>query len=337
MIDKVTIRAFKGIDRVELELAPVTVLVGANGSGKSSVLEGIRGLRAFAFEGHATEAMKLARATGRPGTFVARPSGGGPGVEVGAPSGGTNWVVGWGADDPPPTFPAVIYSAVSPRELSRPSRLSPEGVDLQPDGSGLAAHVTNLRLEFPQRFDDLVARLRRLVPAVRAVRSRSMPAHARYPAMAQGQLIDDTPSGTLFQLLFDFEGAEGIPQAAVSAGTLAATYLLAQAEAARSAEAILLVDDVETGLHPAAQLEMMGILRELAADGDHLRVVVTTHSPYVVDAVEPSTVWVLGPGPKGGSVARRLDSHPDAKKSLEVLTAGEFWGSVGEDWVGEPA
>jgi predicted ATPase len=37
----VSIRNFKSIERLDLELAPLTILVGANGSGKTSILEAV--------------------------------------------------------------------------------------------------------------------------------------------------------------------------------------------------------------------------------------------------------------------------------------------------------
>ena len=41
LLTKVTIKNFKAIEKTELDLAPFTVIVGANGSGKSSVLQAL--------------------------------------------------------------------------------------------------------------------------------------------------------------------------------------------------------------------------------------------------------------------------------------------------------
>jgi len=30
---------------------------------------------------------------------------------------------------------------------------------------------------------------------------------------------------------------------------------------------------------------------------------------------------------------KRLDEHPDVEWAKQTLTTGEFWDSVGEDWV----
>ena len=61
----------------------------------------------------------------------------------------------------------------------------------------------------------------------------------------------------------------------------------------------------------------------------------TTHSPYIIDEVEPSDIWLLNDGPNGKIDICPLNKYPDAEKALEVLSAGELWSSIGEDWVGK--
>jgi len=41
MITKLSIKNFRGIEKGELELAPLTILLGGNNSGKSSILEAL--------------------------------------------------------------------------------------------------------------------------------------------------------------------------------------------------------------------------------------------------------------------------------------------------------
>ena len=41
MITKLSIKNFRGIERGELELAPLTILLGGNNSGKSTILEAL--------------------------------------------------------------------------------------------------------------------------------------------------------------------------------------------------------------------------------------------------------------------------------------------------------
>lgn len=65
MIDKINIKAFKSIENVSLELGKVNVFVGANGSGKSNILEGV-GILSAAAHGRVDDMALLIRGV-RPG------------------------------------------------------------------------------------------------------------------------------------------------------------------------------------------------------------------------------------------------------------------------------
>jgi energy-coupling factor transporter ATP-binding protein EcfA2 len=65
MIDKVTIKSFKSIEHLELELGRLNVFVGANGSGKSNLLEAI-GVLSAAADGKVNDQTLLQRGV-RPG------------------------------------------------------------------------------------------------------------------------------------------------------------------------------------------------------------------------------------------------------------------------------
>lgn len=64
-----------------------------------------------------------------------------------------------------------------------------------------------------------------------------------------------------------------------------------------------------------------------------VQVIFTTHSPYIVDELEPQEVIVLALDEAGHTVARSLADHPDAQRALSVLTTGEFLAAEGEEWV----
>lgn len=53
MIEHITIRNFKSIGDVNVDLSPVTVLIGRSGVGKSNFLRAIRFLRNFLLQGDA--------------------------------------------------------------------------------------------------------------------------------------------------------------------------------------------------------------------------------------------------------------------------------------------
>src|SRR5215467_3923666 len=49
MLTKITVKSFKSLESIEVDLGSVNVFVGANGSGKSNLLEAIGVLGAAAF------------------------------------------------------------------------------------------------------------------------------------------------------------------------------------------------------------------------------------------------------------------------------------------------
>ena len=52
-----------------------------------------------------------------------------------------------------------------------------------------------------------------------------------------------------------------------------------------------------------------------------------TNNPYVVDCFPAESVFVWDSGGK-----KRLDQHPDWLEWKDVMSTGEFWSMVGEDW-----
>ena len=90
----------------------------------------------------------------------------------------------------------------------------------------------------------------------------------------------------------------------------------------------------DQGLHPEAQARLVTALRRLLAGRPGLQLVCTSHSPYLLDHVEPSEVQVMS-WADGRVSAARLDLHEDWPRWQGKLQTGEFWQSVGEDWVSE--
>ena len=99
---------------------------------------------------------------------------------------------------------------------------------------------------------------------------------------------------------------------------------------------LLLIDDIEKGLHPTAQAQLVAILREFLAEDPGLQIICTSHSPYLLHNFAIDEVGVMKLGPDGLARYQRLRDHPDVEKWKDALSAGELWSSVGEDWIAEP-
>jgi hypothetical protein len=181
-------------------------------------------------------------------------------------------------------------------------------------------------------------RIRDVLPQVERLRTRPAKVALNEPAQVstRGKEIHylETREVIGHELLFDLTDAPGIPARAVSEGTLLVTALLTATVWNQGAD-LLLIDDLEKGLHPKAQREMVSALKRLqeidAEPADHLL------DPFAVHRrrVDGGTSLDLVADDERGVIARRLSDHPRAADALKVLTTGEFLDAEGEDWVRE--
>jgi predicted ATPase len=98
---------------------------------------------------------------------------------------------------------------------------------------------------------------------------------------------------------------------------------------------LVLLDDLDKALHPVAQRDLVQMIRRLADRARNVQIVATAHSPFVLDALKPEVVLVVGSDSPGSSRVCRLDKHPAWEKKGQYLAAGEFWSAIGEGWVAE--
>lgn len=203
------------------------------------------------------------------------------------------------------------------------------------DGSGLASVIRYLMTFNKEQFESIQIALKEIVPTVKEVRVglAKIEILERKSLSINTQMLPyDEPREVIGdELVFDTTSAKDVPAHAMSEGTLLVLGLLTLIIGPNSPNLILL-DDIEQGLHPLAQRLLMKTLKILA-EKYNKQILLTSHSPYIVDELEAKDVWVMATDKEGISHCKRLSDHPDAKRLLEVLTTGEFSGAVGEDWV----
>jgi predicted ATPase len=98
---------------------------------------------------------------------------------------------------------------------------------------------------------------------------------------------------------------------------------------------LLLLDDIEHGLHPLAQKSLLEFLRKIMERFPNLQVVATAHSPYLLDYLKSEEVRLLTIDPDGYSVCGKLTDHPQFEKWKGEMAPGEMWSLFGEKWLGE--
>ncbi len=229
-----------------------------------------------------------------------------------------------------------VYFKASPEKLAQPSGLEEIPPKLSSDGSGLSSVIANLILSEPARLQAIEQALCKIVPTVKKIKAN----HAKVlevetiysiteNAHPRRQQRSNSKPG--YEVVFDTLSADAVPAHAMSEGTLLILGMLTLLQNPNP-PIIFLIEDVEQGLHPLAQRQLMQTLKDFAEKHDR-QIIVTSHSPYIVDALDAKDVWVMATDKEGISHTKRLSDHPDAKRALDVLTTGELWDAEGENWV----
>ncbi len=91
----------------------------------------------------------------------------------------------------------------------------------------------------------------------------------------------------------------------------------------------LCIEEPENGLYHKLLESLAQEFREHATGRKGgSQVFITTHQPYLVDALEPSEVWILEKGPDGFSIIRRASKDETVKNLVaEGLPLGGLWYS----------
>jgi predicted ATPase len=365
MIDEVFLANYRGHKATRVPLGRFTLLVGDNAVGKTTVLEAIhlaleavtkppsvlyqgpRSLKWLMKYG-ATERMEI-RLTGPQWWLSIRAS------DPEKPDEMTYVWSSGGVDRGPfplvrlvdpqeseakPLLPGMGNGApvlrLDLRQLAQPSTSNDEKPKIEADGSGLATALFFLKGIDLERFQRLEAALRKVVPSFASLTFERVKQTRQQTRMltVENQLVPISEAVTSFAegLILNFTDGTPLPAHSVSEGTLLALGVLGVAHLPIM-PSLLLIEDIDRGLHPRAQAELVAVLRELLDSVLPFQIVATTHSPYLADSFAPEDVVVLG-RPSGGDVeARRLSEHPD-KKLLKTLTSGEFLSASGKDWFG---
>ncbi len=320
MIKAVKVVNFRVLKHVDVVFEQFTVLVGPNGSGKTTLLRAFLALRSdggdvlkelpgrtifSSFVDNVTELTVIS--TGAGSSVLAQ----GPTkeTEVADPL-FKSWEI---------RVNSTEFLQLDGPSLRATSYHQSAGQRIQPTGQDLAAAVADLLLTKRRSVEELTKLLRQIVPGVVEI-----------------QAVRDTnnTNAPAYRVAVEFETAGVVDAPHISEGTLMALAILLSVVA--NAPKILLIDDIDKGLHPAAQAELVEILRGVLKANPDMQIIATTHSPYLLDCFDPSEVRVMTLGEDGFAQCKKLTEHPNFAEWEGALKAGEMWASVGEDWIREP-
>jgi predicted ATPase len=114
----------------------------------------------------------------------------------------------------------------------------------------------------------------------------------------------------------------------VSDGVMFSLAFIAIAHQPRPPQ-VLLIEEPETGVHHASLKEIVRTLKHLS-DDKGVQVILTTHSPYLLDHVEPEEVFVFSKGEDGAVRAKKFSDHPDVETLRKHFKTGELWTGFDE-------
>jgi predicted ATPase len=157
--------------------------------------------------------------------------------------------------------------------------------------TGLQPALAAMALNDPDSWLRLQADLRQIIPTISRLR------HSK------------TASHQSAALLFETVGGESLPAWQVSEGTLVFLGLLT-ALYVYGPQSLFLLDDLDRGLHPKAQRELISLLHGRLEEYPDLQIVAATHSPYLLDCMNANAVRMTFLGEDGRTVCAPLASHP---------------------------
>jgi len=200
---------------------------------------------------------------------------------------------------------------------------------MEPSGFGLALLLDDILGFDRDKFINMERHFREIFPWVRLIKLMPEPAF-RTPANDPSQipmLERADGKGIFFESV---DKGELIPAPQASDGVLLVLAYLAILNLPRPPR-LLLIEEPETGVHPRRLREVLGILRKMVEQQDRTQVVMTTHSPYVLDLFAPEEVTLCQREGDGSVSLHPLSQSAAVREQIDVFTLGEIWTAEGDE------
>ncbi len=205
---------------------------------------------------------------------------------------------------------------------------------LEPNGFGLALLQDEILSFDRDRFVQLEKQFTKIFPHIKSIKLIQEKAY-RAP-------VDNPEKITILNkadgkgLYFELRGSgQLVPASQASDGTLIVLAYLSILYLPKPPR-LLLLEEPENGIHPKRLRDILKILRDLVHEQSHTQVVLTTHSPYVLDLFKPEEVTLCNKLEETGEIkATRMSDSPTVLQQLDVFTLGEIWTSEGDKKIAE--
>ncbi|PAX59731.1 AAA family ATPase [Brunnivagina elsteri] len=188
----------------------------------------------------------------------------------------------------------------------------PSSHGMDKTGQGIVDALADILLNNRKSFDELEERLTRLVPNIQRISL-----HRR-------------EDRTFVMELIDRYSEHHIPASDISDGTLRILAFLT-ALYQDNTPSIICFEEIENGVHPWLLHKMMELLKIISTDGitgKPVQVLITTHSPLLLNYVEPHQVRAVELDNEGKTQIHALPV--DSERFQKALEA--YDGALGELW-----
>jgi predicted ATPase len=337
VIASVQFKRFKALRATSVRLGPFNLVIGPNGSGKTSLVQALLRLRTLARApgpGPVDSGMAGPRRDGSPEiVFRFTPPDADIEVHLGCRSEQVCdllQVRHADTDDARRRWEALRtrLGGIRAYRLDHYAMAAPvartEGAELASNGHNLAAVLAVMHAERPETFARLEAEFRRVLPDFAAIETR---------AVGEGSV-------ELGLRLID--GGELVTAENASQGALHTLAMLALSFASRP-PSLLCLEEADRGIHPRLLREVRDALYRLshpASVGEQrepVQIVATTHSPYLLDLFRDHPEEVVIAHKQGRNATfERLSDRADVREILAEGSLGDIWfsgilGGVPED------
>lgn len=216
-------------------------------------------------------------------------------------------------------------------ELGAISMLPPDRKQpFDPTGYGLGTCLAELKLYNDHAFNKISSSFCELFAEFKGIGFRRI--QSQY--WLRDQFKRRTHGGTadcFEMILFRQDGVE-VPASLASGGTLVTLAFLTIAELGGG---LLLIEEPENGLHPGRLKEVVEMLRRVCQTRPGAQVILTTHSPFLLDYVEPHEVRLFYRDEQSEVRVHHLEDTPDIKDRLKYMMLGELVFNEWDNFVEE--
>ena len=293
MLTNIKISRYKSLFEVNVDLEPLTVLIGPNGSGKSNFCESLK-----AFNQAYNEKTDTSR------TWMH--------IEIGHHPQENENVFWRGVKDDKIILKTKGHvSKVESYNFIPTEIIKQLGDDISLSGLGVVNSLTKVLFDDRDKFMELESRFTELVPNI-----------------ARIKLDQDTNGNKLF--LIDKYSGYPIPSDNISDGTLRILAFLVALYDVRQPD-LICFEEPENGIHPWLLNKIMELMQQVSTEGitgKPTQIIMTTHSPVLLNYVEPKQIRAVELDDKGATQIRSIPT--DSKRFQKAMEA--YDGELGELW-----